>query len=174
VKHWYANIIKPYWGFCPLLPWQAHGGDFANLIVRPRTCYQGQGDSTRKFGFHKQGCIQLTLDQRTYQYKPFTPEKCELSKEPAACKGKWFDSHNNSHRLDVWDTKVEYKRVYKHTRKQMPSCNQQILGLSAIWIAHKGLYVYMISGPTPRLAYRNSEMNPFSLHPTSSLYWYKL
>jgi hypothetical protein len=33
----------------------------------PYTCYQGQGDSTRKLSFHKQSCIQLTLEQMTYQ-----------------------------------------------------------------------------------------------------------
>jgi hypothetical protein len=36
VKHCYVNVIKPYWGFCPLLPRQAHGDEFANFIVRPR------------------------------------------------------------------------------------------------------------------------------------------
>jgi hypothetical protein len=34
VKRWYA-VIKPYWGFCPLLQWQAPGGEFANSFVRP-------------------------------------------------------------------------------------------------------------------------------------------
>jgi hypothetical protein len=33
VKCWYASVIKPYWGFCPLLPRQAHGGKFTNFIV---------------------------------------------------------------------------------------------------------------------------------------------
>jgi hypothetical protein len=36
VKRWYVNVIKPYSGFCPVLPWQAHRGEFANFIVRPR------------------------------------------------------------------------------------------------------------------------------------------
>jgi hypothetical protein len=35
--------MKPYWGFCPLLPQQAHGGEFANFIVKliynTRNCY---------------------------------------------------------------------------------------------------------------------------------------
>jgi hypothetical protein len=35
VKPWHANVIIPYWGFCPLLPLQAHGGEFANFIVTP-------------------------------------------------------------------------------------------------------------------------------------------
>jgi hypothetical protein len=30
------KVIKPYWGFCPLLPQQAHGGELRNFIVRPR------------------------------------------------------------------------------------------------------------------------------------------
>ena len=38
VKCWYVIIIKPYQGFCPVLPWQAHDGEFANLIVWPRIC----------------------------------------------------------------------------------------------------------------------------------------
>jgi hypothetical protein len=42
VKRWYANVIKPYWGFCSLLPWQADG-KLANFIVRPRTfCRQSK------------------------------------------------------------------------------------------------------------------------------------
>jgi hypothetical protein len=36
VKRWYANVIKPYWGFSPLPPRQAHGGEFANFIVKSR------------------------------------------------------------------------------------------------------------------------------------------
>jgi hypothetical protein len=31
-----VNVIKPYWSFCPLLPRQAHGGEFANFIVSSR------------------------------------------------------------------------------------------------------------------------------------------
>jgi hypothetical protein len=32
VQRWYANVIKPYWGFCPLVPRQARG-EFVNFIV---------------------------------------------------------------------------------------------------------------------------------------------
>jgi hypothetical protein len=35
VKHRHVNVSKPYYGFCPVLPWQAHGGEFANFIVLP-------------------------------------------------------------------------------------------------------------------------------------------
>jgi hypothetical protein len=36
MKCWHV-IIRPYYGFCPVLPWQAHGGKFTNFTVRPRT-----------------------------------------------------------------------------------------------------------------------------------------
>jgi hypothetical protein len=33
-----VNVIKPYWDFCPLLPRQAHDGEFTNF-VRPCMLY---------------------------------------------------------------------------------------------------------------------------------------
>jgi hypothetical protein len=39
VKRWYANVIRHYWGFCPLLPQQAHGVEFSNFIFRPHNTY---------------------------------------------------------------------------------------------------------------------------------------
>jgi hypothetical protein len=50
MKRWYANVIKPYWGSCQLLPRQAHSGEFANFIVRPRVqAYSNYEDHLRAY-----------------------------------------------------------------------------------------------------------------------------